>query len=774
MLNMREPRYPESDKRTLLEAVSLSLFKEGKEIFEEAEIMANFRKVMRESLFYERVGKEAQKLLDEIVKKSGLLYRTAAGRYTFLHLTFQEYFAASALARTEKGDFAQWKKGEYVAVSALKDCVFDPRWEEVMRLLAARLDNATVMVKKILDGEDDIFKRRLCLAAKCAGEAESINGNLLKCITKSLMQAIPIEIPIQFEDIENAASIILNSPKAKGFIKLLCKFLTNENPDARRDAARILGTCKTIEAETALIKAFHDGDYDVSRAVVESLGKIGTTASVEPLTALLCEEFTIDVASSLENIAFSLENIDGKDVIEALINAALTNEYLDIKLDSISALGRMRIKEAVVPLVAAALNDEEDWVRIEVAWSLEQIDSSVAFQLLTKALEDKNLYVRRRAVYTLLFMHTPKSLKPLFLALNDNDNLIKEMALEALGRIGSHAAIEPMLKKLTDEDFSFRKYAVNSIRQIHSTRPIETDNVVITKQLINILKKDVAPVVRNSAAKALGEIGNVTAVDALRSALKDDFSQVRVAAATALHIMGNTDGMDAIVLALQDADIWGRVAAAEALGEIGSEIAVGALQTALQDKDGWVCQTAAKALGKIGNENALEALKSALQDEDSSVRDSAVEALGKIGNENALEALKSALQDEDSSVRDSAVEALGKIGNKNAVEALKLALQDEDSSVRDSAVEALGKIGNKNAVEALKLALQDKEKLIRKNAADLLGEVGEESAVVALLGTINDNDRDCRYAAARAIWKIAKLNRLVVYSDGRVERLPKK
>lgn len=57
MLKRREPAYPESDKRTLLEAVALHFFERGKEIFDEAELLDIVRRVI-EQLKYANAAKD--------------------------------------------------------------------------------------------------------------------------------------------------------------------------------------------------------------------------------------------------------------------------------------------------------------------------------------------------------------------------------------------------------------------------------------------------------------------------------------------------------------------------------------------------------------------------------------------------------------------------------------------------------------------------------------------------------------------------------------------
>ncbi|MFS8070173.1 MAG: NACHT domain-containing protein, partial [Byssovorax sp.] len=123
-------------------------------------------------------GVDAKRAAREFLKRAGedvqLLLERGAGEWGFLHLTFQEFFVAAGLHAKE--DF------ESVALQHL----FDPRWEEVIRLgvgylalVQKRPMAAQRFVKRVLEHEEPeprawftkLLKKQVPLAALLAAEA---------------------------------------------------------------------------------------------------------------------------------------------------------------------------------------------------------------------------------------------------------------------------------------------------------------------------------------------------------------------------------------------------------------------------------------------------------------------------------------------------------------------------------------------------------------------------------------------------------------------------
>jgi NACHT domain len=94
----------------------------------------------------------AHEFLDFIKKRAGLLIEVGDARYSFVHLTFQEYLTSTYLVNTNEVDGApgMWK--------ALDSVSGNPKWHEVTRLLVAGLrsnESQDYLIEKILHKHKD-------------------------------------------------------------------------------------------------------------------------------------------------------------------------------------------------------------------------------------------------------------------------------------------------------------------------------------------------------------------------------------------------------------------------------------------------------------------------------------------------------------------------------------------------------------------------------------------------------------------------------------------
>jgi hypothetical protein len=104
-----------------------------------------------------------------------------ASSFLFLHLTLQEYLAASAITRLINDPEGRgWETkikgtGKRETVRQLVDRKsWDPRYQEVIVLLAGKLNNPATLVDLLGDEKrDDYFRHRLALAALCLPELSS-------------------------------------------------------------------------------------------------------------------------------------------------------------------------------------------------------------------------------------------------------------------------------------------------------------------------------------------------------------------------------------------------------------------------------------------------------------------------------------------------------------------------------------------------------------------------------------------------------------------------
>ena len=577
---------------------------------------------------------------------SGILEKRGKARYTFIHPTFQEFFTARALVTMDDGI-------KYLMVD---ERIRNPRWREVILLVAAMMNDATLLVKAIPIKKDDLHNQMLSLAALCCLNAKNMST--------SIQSDLSVRVYARWQGMCLGKDWIDESALQLCTRLIIDKtFLDKDKPwNVRTMAAKVLGKLGDPQAIDALIQGLLDEDEYVREMSSYALGRIGDSQAIEPLIyALRDRQWAVR-----ESAAYALGEIGGAQAIDALISA-LKGDNRNVLRRSSYALGRIGDPRAVQALAKALQNDDR-LVREMAADALGKIGNVQTVGVLANALGDKFRDVRKTAAF-------------------------------ALGELGDQTAIDALRKRLQDknEDFWVRKTAAFALGKIGDPQAVEA--------LIHVLKDKVWRV-RNEAVKALGKIGNPQAVDVLIEALDDEVREVLIGAAYALGKIGSPRAIDALIDALNDEDSWVRRRAVDALDKIGGNKVVEALVKALDDEDSWVRRRAADSLGEIGDRQAVKALIQALTHEDSWVRWRAAHALGKIGDPKSVDALIEIKKDPEQYVRMSAAGALGKINNPKSVDALIDALRDKKQYVRLSAAEALGNIANEKAVKALFEALQ--------------------------------------------------------------------
>lgn len=184
------------DKRKLLEPVALWMHRLGSEQIEPLhdDLVREFTRGF-ELVFNEPkpcAERHARAFLRLVVERGGLMQESEAGQFRFVHLTFQEYLAASAIAHGE-APFAQ-----------VQPHLHDPWWREVILLAGGELSrqptylvrlNTTAWLTGILNNNtwaERYLLRDLTLAAQsCADMTETgVAPNITQDIARRLTDAM--------------------------------------------------------------------------------------------------------------------------------------------------------------------------------------------------------------------------------------------------------------------------------------------------------------------------------------------------------------------------------------------------------------------------------------------------------------------------------------------------------------------------------------------------------------------------------------------------------
>jgi len=306
--------------------------------------------------------------------------------------------------------------------------------------------------------------------------------------------------------------------------------------------------------------------------------------------------------------------------------AALQDPNAEVRMNAARALGGIRDRKAVGPLIALLKDKDPDEaqrrrVRCQAAQALGRLGDTEATLHLIATLKDEHWEVRRDAVRALGEIKDPRALDPMLKMLSDMAH-VRDAAAEALLETRDPRAVEPLIVALKDRNKA----------------------------------------VRRVAARLLGAIGDRRAAQPLIFALKDTGSDVRLEVKLALQRMSGED-FEA------DPDDWQRWWDLEKAKEEVEEKVAGdrcvACIAALQSPN-WAARAyAAKALGEIRDRRAVLPLRGVLWDRDGGVRSAAARALGEIKDPRAVEPLLAALSDADKTVREEAEFALRMITGAN-------------------------------------------------------------------------------------------------------------
>lgn len=158
----------------LLSRLALTMQRQDRTLNPRWRVTEFVQQFLRESLGFE--GEEAKDQGDRVIRhlceRSGLLVERGADVFGFSHRTFQEYFAARGILEEAAG-------GRHDALGLLRPYLYHPRWEEVVRLVAAQLApaQATALLRTILDDPDPagrFLRRGLRLALRCLADGAAV------------------------------------------------------------------------------------------------------------------------------------------------------------------------------------------------------------------------------------------------------------------------------------------------------------------------------------------------------------------------------------------------------------------------------------------------------------------------------------------------------------------------------------------------------------------------------------------------------------------------
>ena len=462
----------------------------------------HFRKYFKESGFIHSIGKSSS---------------FTECKFSFIHLTFQEFFAARYLVSLLKNK-ENCSEGEKL----IKEIKFNPRYLIVMWFMAGLLKNDkdhlnhffellghseemaglypallkvrcleecgwTKKIEKIKEYEKEI--QFWCNQMKNPFVGRIIEQFLVETFEISPISTKRILSPVldwMCQESELSIFMYYNSiyllAKPKRIIPMLIQNLTDENSEWTISVLSQIG-CSDIERFLPLIKEALENSSDfIKKHLIKTLTEVGQTHLQQVLS---------------------------------LLQASLNDEEKEIRVETIQALGSLeKIDPKIIyPLLKEVLieafekNDQElIYTTIKALCETTQVNSSEFFSFVEKILENENLKIA--GVYALGYIHKEENLLPLNKIVTDPvvDLKIKEEIPLALGRIGrknptfAFNLLKKYIENESKSEFHFGLLsAIDALGEIGHIYPTESLDLLdkflenMYFQLFNESEEDINP-----------------------------------------------------------------------------------------------------------------------------------------------------------------------------------------------------------------------------------------------------------------------------------------
>ncbi len=332
----------------------------------------------------------------------------------------------------------------------------------------------------------------------------------------------------------------------------LINALKSESNSLKTGVAKILGQIGDPRAVEGLIGILEDEKNQVRIAAINALGEIGQPSAIESLMG----RFTDQDGYARECAAEAIAKI-GEPALEPLINALGDNRRA-VRTDAIRALGELKSKKAVKPLLSYFNKATDDFDKKRIIRALCKIKDPETSEFLIKMLQFPNHKIQTTVLKALDEMKVIEDVDIIIALLENKSGHMRSEAARMLGEMEERKAVEPLLSMLDD--------------------PVDS--------------------VPSNAAWALGKIGDLRAVMPLLELLMDKKERVRTSAEEALTQIGSPC-VNILIMALEEEDELVRLHVAKVLGNIKDHAAVTPLTAMLHDEKAPVVKAAIDALGEI-------------------------------------------------------------------------------------------------------------------------------------------------------------------------------
>jgi HEAT repeat protein len=515
----REVRYPAeapgvSEKLAVLQRAALSLFiTDRRFVFTDQELHEALKHGFHEAGYGDAPTPWANALRSDLLQNSGILHESRGQQVGFFHPVLHEFLSAGALADhiNNKGwDTPLALAGAQGSARRLVEKKsWDPRWQEVLLLLAGQLEDVTPLVQLLAnEKKDDLFNSRLALAALCLAEAQTTalarQPTLLDRVTTAAFShwwkhaingavAAAPHLTLALPALGRCNGLMKGSP----LLDWLCLQLQANKSALRATAVEALGQMgETIAHQHMVLEAlaatFRDPEPVVRSRAIEAVRRMGASANEHPKVASLLTQVAnqdpdkllrLRAAQVLEERGVTLDNPSASDSTQILTRQ---KEAPIIPSSTRSAFPLTEGQEipvrASISTLIDQLNSPDDAKRAWASYLLGQTGETEALSeqavslLVQTALHDRSSGIRARAAEALGRIavdvsHSSHLLPALIAALHDKDRGVRAQAAKALGERGREATHHPdtiseLLLALRDDSDSVRFRAAEALKRI--------------------------------------------------------------------------------------------------------------------------------------------------------------------------------------------------------------------------------------------------------------------------------------------------------------------
>ncbi|MFQ5813033.1 MAG: NACHT domain-containing protein [Anaerolineae bacterium] len=422
-LHRAERFYPEPLKRRVLEAIAFQVTVHHNRLTKFRYEQFNQAAVRMLTAAEAEFGRtDLNTVLEDIVGNSGLLQQLSDGSYAFLHLSFQEYSAAGAIAAWETTRPSPLAPDDVWAFVDRK--AWDPDWEPFILFLAGQLPDPIPLLELLADAKkDDYFRHRLALAALCLPELKAeIRSSQSATIDQTTTAAFSLWWQYRLDSTGEAVPHLTRALPALGQVngrmngmplqKWLCQRLSDADKDVRVAALEMVkalgGVAATPEFLAHLAALLGAADWEVRYEAAEAVAALGSAAATPEILARLAAllgDADEDVRWAAVRAVAALGGVAATPEFLARLAALLGDARWDVRRKAVRAVEALDSAAATPEILArlAALLGDARWdVRRKAVRAVEALGSAAAtpeiLAYVAALLGDADWHMRRAAV----------------------------------------------------------------------------------------------------------------------------------------------------------------------------------------------------------------------------------------------------------------------------------------------------------------------------------------------------------------------------------------